>query len=989
MRKKSTRLLSAALAVCMMLSVLPVGAFAAEPGAAEQENGASAQALEGEPLKLKVGQTVKKGGTYLLDGDYTGKYGITIDTSEDVTINIGQVTCDISEGDWYDWSSRGLLYVKNVGKLIINGKGGSVEGTANSFLTTSDGANMQVYVNGGTYTIGFNTTVFDFFASSGHYSGKDAYLSDVTAKGGYVVDVDGWHVQIDGGSYIGTKNGLEDDEDYGVLRAWGSESVLTVNNAEVSSEYDHVTCLACYGGNAVLNGGTYTSVIANDTQGKMTLNNVNVPSKNRALYNGGEEMTINGGTYSGSQASALYADGYRTYIHGGTFTSSNMDTDEAVLLCIGGTTIIDEERGTTFINNSQANCYAIINDSTLELKAGTVMASQGGAIWSTGYESTEYEDPYFKIDGGTVTALQGDAVLLQEYRNSIVHINAGTITAPNGNAIRLGKKNDFLPTRVQINGGQIVGGTYGVYAEDRNFEDGHGPEIMGGTISGSDADIYLGNKCNFVVSSDYTPELTVQVKDPYHKRNLATPCWDEMPGKTDATNIVLKNEGYRIETNQEDDWFDPTPDDDNDDSIYGAYYHRYLIAQHTVNAVDAEAKVGEKEVSPTDLVDADTTVTVTAKKITGKTFTDWTVKLNGVKQDDPTSILTQDANDPTKVTFTMPDADVEVMANFEGNPTLNIGDHVTANIDGSDASVPSGSTVPVGETVHLTAIAPEGQHFTGWTVKVGGEEQKADTFLTPDKNDPTKATFTMPSKNVEVTANFASNPTLNPTLRVGDHVTATIEGSDASVPSGSTVPVPKNKIVHLTATAPGQHFISWTVKVNGVEQDPTFLKPDADDPTKVTFTMPDANVEVTATFAEDSIPEPDPVGPSDTGNIQGAISAVVIGAAAGAIIYEAGTGIYRVINMPGIPMPSNRIELAELLWEHAGKPEPVSTALYSDIDEGDTDAQKAARWAVEQDLMKDDSEKNTFNPYFPVSKLRTCLTWNAAKEKGLFDKTEE
>ena len=314
------------------------------------------------------------------------------------------------------------------------------------------------------------------------------------------------------------------------------------------------------------------------------------------------------------------------------------------------------------------------------------------------------------------------------------------------------------------------------------------------------------------------------------------------------------------------------------------------------------------------------------------------------------------------------------------------GENVTAELEDKVLNVP----VAADTKVHLTATVPEGKRFTGWTVKVGGEEKEADTFLTtPDKNDPTKATFTMPSENVEVTANFASNPTLNPTLRVGDHVTATIEGSDASVPSGSTVPVPKNKIVHLTATAPGQHFISWTVKVNGVEQDPTFLKPDADDPTKVTFTMPDANVEVTATFADDPIPEPDPVGPSDTGNIQGAISAVVIGAAAGAIIYEAGTGIYRVINMPGIPMPSNRIELAELLWEHAGKPEPVSTALYSDIDEGDTDAQKAARWAVEQDLMKDDADNNKFHPAFPVSKLRTCLTWNAAKEKGLFDKTEE
>ena len=317
------------------------------------------------------------------------------------------------------------------------------------------------------------------------------------------------------------------------------------------------------------------------------------------------------------------------------------------------------------------------------------------------------------------------------------------------------------------------------------------------------------------------------------------------------------------------------------------------------------------------------------------------------------------------------------------------GENVTAELEDKVLNVP----VAADTKVHLTATVPEGKRFTGWTVKVGGEEKEADTFLTADANDPTKATFTMPSENVEVTANFASNPTLNPTLRVGDHVTATIDGIDTPVQSGS--PLPEYTTVHLTATVPeGQHFTGWTVKVNGVKQDdPTNIltTPDENDPTKVTFTMPDANVEVTATFADDSNPEEpvDPVGPSDTDNIDGAISAVVIGAAAGVIAYEAGTGIYRVINMPGIPMPSNRIELAELLWEHAGKPEPESTALYSDIDEGDTDAQKAARWAVEQDLMKDDADNNKFHPAFPVSKLRTCLTWNAAKEKGLFDKTEE
>lgn len=374
----------------------------------------------------------------------------------------------------------------------------------------------------------------------------------------------------------------------------------------------------------------------------------------------------------------------------------------------------------------------------------------------------------------------------------------------------------------------------------------------------------------------------------------------------------------------------------------------------------------------------------------GKTFAGW--KLYKVVNDTETEItdgtelskLLQNGTETT-ATLTMPAYDVKAEPYYSDIP-YNI-TAVDCTVDKPEASM--------GATVTATRRALKAnERFTGWTVKVNGVEQDTDTFLKPDADDPAKVRFTMPAENVEIKANFASNPTLNPTLRVGDHVTATIEGSDASVPSDSTVPVPKNKIVHLTANVPdGQHFISWTVLVGGEEQKAdTFLTtPDENDPTKVTFTMPDANVEVAATFADDPIgPDgPDPVGPSDTGNIQGAISAVVIGAAAGAIIYEAGTGIYRVINMPGIPMPSNRIELAELLWEHAGKPEPVSTALYSDIDEGDTDAQKAARWAVEQDLMKDDADNNKFHPAFPVSKLRTCLTWNAAKEKGLFDKTEE
>lgn len=407
----------------------------------------------------------------------------------------------------------------------------------------------------------------------------------------------------------------------------------------------------------------------------------------------------------------------------------------------------------------------------------------------------------------------------------------------------------------------------------------------------------------------------------------------------------------------------------------------YVRPLYTVTAENATVEL-ENEVLAAPVA-AGTKVTLTAGNAPeGKTFAGW--KLYQVVNDTESEITdeTELANllkngIATTATLTMPAYNVKAEPYYSNIP-YNI-KAVNCTVDKTEAAK--------GDTVTATRREPEAnERFIDWTVKVNGVEQDTDTFLKPDANDPAKVSFVMPAENVEIKANFEGIPTLN----IGDHVTANIDDSDASVPSGSTVPV--GETVHLTAIAPdGQHFTGWTVKVGGEEQKAdTFLTtPDENDPTKVTFTMPDKNVEVKATFENDPIPEPDPVGPSDTGNIQGAISAVVIGAAAGAIIYEAGTGIYRVINMPGIPMPSNRIELAELLWEHAGKPEPVSTALYSDIDEGDTDAQKAARWAVEQDLMKDDADNNKFHPAFPVSKLRTCLTWNAAKEKGLFDKTEE
>ena len=640
-----------------------------------------------------------------------------------------------------------------------------------------------------------------------------------------------------------------------------------------------------------------------------------------------------------------------------------------------------EKAGTVIIDGAKIkNGFVGSENGSVEIKNSTLKNNDGYCV---------------SIEGGTITLDNVNVSAKgEESHNSRVLDLCGKLYDDTAQEIRITNGGTYealasgmtvvfgggLNADVTLDNITIKNGKYGVNCQ---VDKKHELVIKNVTFEGNDTDIYLssgedseefGNPY-VTIDPTFTSEAKIEVQNPYEGRRITT----YTNGKAYQKNLKLTsaNSGYVIGYKND-----------------GRGEYRYLTRGYYVDSEKAVATAeinGElNQLDSTKLIAKDTEVTLKAADTApeGKEFKGWKLYkvVNGTETEitDKTELAKLLENGTaTTATLTMPAYNVKAEPYYSNIP-YNI-TPVNCTVDKTEAAK--------GDTVTATRREPEAnERFIDWTVKVNGVKQP-DDFLTPDANDPAKVRFTMPAENVEIKANFEGNPTLNPTLRVGDHVTATIDGSDTPVPSGSAVPV--GETVHLTAIAPeGQHFTGWTVKVNGVKQDdPTNIltTPDENDPTKVTFTMPDANVEVTATFADDSNPEEpvDPVGPSDTDNIDGAISAVVIGAAAGVIAYEAGTGIYRVINMPGIPMPSNRIELAELLWEHAGKPEPVSTALYSDIDEGDTDAQKAARWAVEQDLMKDDADNNKFHPAFPVSKLRTCLTWNAAKEKGLFDKTEE
>lgn len=187
--------------------------------------------------------------------------------------------------------------------------------------------------------------------------------------------------------------------------------------------------------------------------------------------------------------------------------------------------------------------------------------------------------------------------------------------------------------------------------------------------------------------------------------------------------------------------------------------------------------------------------------------------------------------------------------------------------------------------------------------------------------------------------------------------------------------VPEHTTVTVTANLPeGAEFLGWSaVRADGIA-----LKL-GDDQT-AHFEMPGCNVTVEALYQGGNV---DPVNPGGgSSDVVAGIAAVALTGAAVWSIYETGTGIYRVLNMPGVPMPSNRAGLATLIWEKAGCPEPQTVKSFSDIDDADLHLRQAASWMEEQGLM-DDVKENEFRPYRYVTKLQTCLVWDKAKEKSL------
>lgn len=159
-----------------------------------------------------------------------------------------------------------------------------------------------------------------------------------------------------------------------------------------------------------------------------------------------------------------------------------------------------------------------------------------------------------------------------------------------------------------------------------------------------------------------------------------------------------------------------------------------------------------------------------------------------------------------------------------------------------------------------------------------------------------------------------------------------------------------------------------------------FPVPDSDSDSYV-YKIPVQNYEkIVLVTEEPPAPPPDDPGELDPGLSSGAAAlGVVLGTAGlGYITYAHISSLYLYYTLPGGFIPSTRQELANVLWTTAGKPDPVSTALYTDIPADAIEQQKAARWCVEQGLLSDYGA--TFGPDTKVTNARIIRAWNSLKK---------
>ena len=318
--------------------------------------------------------------------------------------------------------------------------------------------------------------------------------------------------------------------------------------------------------------------------------------------------------------------------------------------------------------------------------------------------------------------------------------------------------------------------------------------------------------------------------------------------------------------------------------------------------------------------------------------------------------------------FTMPDEAVKVEAKFLHLREIIVHDGTTY-VEGEE-----GGIAKAGQTVTVKADEIPGLKFDHWTV-----DSENVTLTTVDEATG-EATFEMVNEPVELTAHYKAMVTV-----FSDPAKFSEDTGEESVTKWADV----GEMATITAeideaTFPGMVFDYWEIVT------PADLKTENIESQAIEFEVPKSEVKLVAHWKSDALsPSTDPdapldpdfdVDPVDDGS--GAAGAIVAGAALGGAAvwggYEIATRVILHNLLPeGAAIPANRGQLALLVWNTAGRPEPAGAPAFADV--ADTDMAKAAQWCTEQGIL--DAKDDCFEPEGWTPKFKVIEVWNKAFPK--------
>ena len=320
--------------------------------------------------------------------------------------------------------------------------------------------------------------------------------------------------------------------------------------------------------------------------------------------------------------------------------------------------------------------------------------------------------------------------------------------------------------------------------------------------------------------------------------------------------------------------------------------------------------------------------------------------------------------------FTMPDEDVTVEAKFLHLREITVHDGTTY-VEGEE-----GGIAKAGQTVTVKADEIPGLKFDHWTVDSG------NVTLTTVDEATGEATFEMVNEPVELTAHYKAMVTVFSVPAKFSEDTgeeSVTEWADVGEMANITAEIDE-------ATFPGMVFDYWEIVT------PADLKAENIEGQTIEFKVPKSEVKLVAHWKSDALnPSTDPnapldpdfdVDPVDDGSGAGGAGAAIAGVAIGGAAiwggYEIATRVILNDLLPeGAAIPANRGQLALLVWNTAGRPEPAGAPAFADV--ADPDMAKAAQWCTEQGTMATKGDR--FEPEGWTPKFKVIEVWNKAFPK--------